>query len=57
MACLVVYGGSGYGPSPGCPNATVPPLIFDGLFVDNVFMDDGASVNSRDIFGNPCAFY
>lgn len=53
MYCLVVFGGSGYGPTPGCANATVPPLIFDGLFVDNVFEDDGASVNSRDIFGNP----
>ena len=49
MYCLVVYGGSGYGPSPGCANATVPPLVFDGLFVDNVFMDDGASVNAQDM--------
>ena len=52
MYCLVVYGGSGYGPTPGCANASVPPLVFDGLFVDNVFMDDGEAVNSRDIFGN-----
>ena len=57
MYCLVVYGGSGYGPSPGCSNNTAsglpPPLVFDGLFVDNVFMDDGAAVNSQDIFHNP----
>ena len=56
MYCLVVFGGSGYGPNPGCNNATAgapPPLIFDGLFVDNVFMDDGAAVNSQDIFHNP----
>jgi hypothetical protein len=53
MYCLVVYGGSGYGPKPGCVNASVPPLVFDGLFVDNVFMDDGAGVNSQDIFHNP----
>jgi len=52
MYCLVVFGGSGYGPTPGCANASVPPLVFDGLFVDNVFMDDGEAVNSRDIFGN-----
>jgi len=53
MVCLVIYGGSGYGANPGCNNATVPPMIFDGLFVDNVFMDDGAAVNSQDIFHNP----
>jgi hypothetical protein len=54
MYCLVVYGGSGYGPNPGCDTAVaVPPMLFDGLFVDNVFLDDGAAVNSRDIFGNP----
>ena len=53
MYCLVVFGGSGYGPNPSCDNATVPPLVFDGLFVDNVFMDDGAGVNSQDIFHNP----
>jgi hypothetical protein len=55
MYCLVVYGGSGYGPNPSCGGnaSSPPPLIFDGLFVDNVFLDDGAAVNSRDIFGNP----
>jgi hypothetical protein len=53
MYCLVIFGGSGYGSNPGCANATVPPMIFDGLFVDNVFMDDGASVNAFDIFNNP----
>jgi len=54
MYCLVVYGGSGYGPGGGgCTNATVPPLIYDGLFADNVFMDDGAAVNSQDIYHNP----
>ena len=53
MYCLVVFGGSGYGPNPGCPNVTIPPLIFDGLFVDNVFMDDGEGVNSQDIYHNP----
>ena len=42
MYCLVVFGGSGYGANPSCNNATVPPMTFDGLFVDNVFMDDGA---------------
>ena len=47
--CLVAYGGTGYGPNPGCNNATIPPLTFDGLFVDNVFMDDGAAVNSQDM--------
>lgn len=51
--CLVVYGGTGYGPNPGCNNATVPPMIYDGLFVDNVFEDDGEGVNSQDIFHNP----
>jgi hypothetical protein len=53
MYCLVASGGSGYGPHPGCTNASTPGLPYDGLFVDNVFMDNGASVNSRDIFGNP----
>lgn len=53
MYCLVLYGGRGYGPTPGCPNTTSAPLSFDGLFVDNVFMDDGAAVNSHDIFNNP----
>ena len=53
MACLTAYGGSGYGPTPGCMNASTAPLTFDGLFVDNVFMDDGAGVNSQDIFHNP----
>ena len=49
MYCLVAYGGRGYGPTPGCPNTTASPLIFDGLFVDNVFIDDGAAVNARDM--------
>jgi len=53
MYCLVVYGGTGYSSHPACTNATIPALPFDGLFVDNVFMDDGASVNSADIYGNP----
>ena len=56
MYCLTVWGGSGYGPHPGCSNnasAAAPPLVFDGLFVDNVFMDDGAAVNSQDIYHNP----
>jgi hypothetical protein len=53
MYCLVIYGGNGYGNSPGCNNATIPPMIFDGLFVDNVFMDDGEEANSKDIFNNP----
>jgi len=53
MYCLVVYGGSGYGSNPSCANSTIPPMIYDGLFVDNVFMDDGASANAFDIFGNP----
>lgn len=54
MFCLVVFGGTGYGPNPACDNSTSPPpLIYDGLFVDNVFMDDGAAANSHDIFGNP----
>jgi hypothetical protein len=35
MYCLVAYGGTGYGPQPNCLNATLPPLTFDGLFVDN----------------------
>ena len=53
MYCLVVYGGSGYGSNPSCNNATaVPPMLFDGLFIDNVFLDDGAAVNSQDIFHN-----
>ena len=29
------------------------PLTYDGLFVDNVFMDDGAGSNREDIFHNP----
>jgi hypothetical protein len=54
MYCLVVYGGTGYGPNPGCNNVTgPPPLAFDGLFVDNVFMDNGEAVNSQDIYHNP----
>ncbi len=53
MYCLVVFGGSGYGSDPTCNNATIPPLLYDGLFVDNVFMDDGQGVNSQDIFHNP----
>ena len=28
------------------------PLTYDGLFVDNVFMDDGVGTNSHDIFHN-----
>jgi hypothetical protein len=51
--CLTLNGGTGYGPHPGCANATPPALLYDGLFVDNFFADDGAAVNSRDIFGNP----
>lgn len=53
MYCLVIVGGAGYGNNPSCATSAVPAIIFDGLFIDNVFMDDGASVNSRDIFGNP----
>lgn len=52
MYGLVAYGGTGYGPHPGALNATVAPLTYDGIFVDNVFMDDGAGVNSQDIFHN-----
>jgi hypothetical protein len=49
MYGLVAFGGEESGPV----NKTVgepAPLIFDGLFVDNVFMDDGAGANRHDIF-------
>ena len=49
----MIYGGTGYGEKPSCNNATLPPMLYDGLFIDNVFMDDGAAVNSQDIFHNP----
>lgn len=49
MYALVAYGGSEGRPV----NATGPaPLTYDGLFVDNVFMDNGLGANSHDIFHN-----
>jgi hypothetical protein len=49
MYLLVLYGGSEGRPY----NHTGPaPLPFDGIFVDNVFMDDGEYVNAEDIFHN-----
>ena len=46
---LVAFGGPEG--NPVTTNGTAP-LTYDGLFVDNVFMDDGAGANSEDIFHN-----
>jgi hypothetical protein len=49
MYNLVAIGG----PEGRPDNATGQvPLTYDGLFVDNVFMDDGSGANSQDIFHN-----
>ena len=49
MYDLVIYGGhEGIPPS----TSSTPPMPFDGIFVDNVFMDDGQWVDNQDIFHN-----
>ena len=49
MYDLVAYGGEEGRPV----NATGPaPITYDGLFVDNVFMDNGDWANNHDIFKN-----
>ena len=50
MYNLLLYGGSESGP---VPNATQLVLQWDGIFIDNCFLTDGAAVNARDIHGRP----
>ena len=54
MQAELMYGLVAYGGEEGHPvNRSGPaPLTYDGLFVDNVFMDDGAGANRQDIFHN-----
>lgn len=53
----LMYGLVAFGGIEGRPFNVTPgepaPLTYDGLFVDNVFMDDGIGTNSQDIFHNP----
>ena len=49
MYALVAYGGHEGTPANTTGPATLP---FDGIFVDNVFMDNGQYVNAQDIFHN-----
>jgi hypothetical protein len=50
MYALVLYGGHEGHPVNSSTPASIP---FDGIFVDNVFMDNGQYVNAQDIFHNP----
>ena len=50
MYGLVLYGG--FEGRTAANSSVTPPMPFDGIFVDNVFMDDGQYVNTQDIFHN-----
>ena len=45
MYGLIAYGGTGYGPHPGAINATIAPLTYDGIFVDNVSLSLALSLS------------
>ena len=49
MYGLILFGGHEGHPLNGSGPA---PMPFDGIFVDNVFMDDGQFCNNQDIFHN-----
>lgn len=47
---LLLYGGSESGPT---ANTSTLVLQWDGIFIDNCFLTDGADVNRRDVYGRP----
>ena len=52
MYALVVLGGSEGRPARNSTDGA-SEIVYDGLFVDNVFIDDGFGVNRNDIHNNP----
>ena len=54
---VVLGGGEGHPKPPPGPALNASTIVFDGIFVDNVFLEDGWGVNAKDIHNNaffPC---